>query len=327
MILAYNHERFVRQAVEGALMQQCSYPFEIVVCDDCSTDNTREVCLNLQKEYPGKIRLLLNERNKGVINNYFDVMRQCRGKYIADCAADDYWTDPLKLQKQADILEQREDVVLVFSDWKDLFEKTGKIMDRTNSPRLRFKKKIMDITDIPAFLNSVGNTSMLNINMCCFRREAALAVFEEYNRLFDAGKYPCEDCQLLCLLLCRGLFYYIDEELGVYRNDNASASRAENFTAQFIYQYKRAMLKLELISMFQVEAKDYLSIQSYWLITAAFKAKRSDYAEQSKVLMQSHGYRWGLKTELLYRITVNRFLLYPAHWLFLLLRRVKRLFP
>lgn len=326
MILAYNHGRFVRQAIEGALMQQCSYPFEIVVCDDCSTDNTREVCLTLQKEHPDKIRLIFNEKNKGVIDNYFDTMRQCKGKYIADCAADDYWTNPLKLQKQAALLEQRADVILVFSDWTDLIEQTGEMIDRSRSRRIRIKQKTMDITDMSAYLNSVGYTNVLNINTCCFRREAALDIFEKHHSFFDKNKYPCEDTQLLCFLLSRGIFYYMDEQMSVYRHNDNSVSNSEDFSKCFIYQYKRTGLKLELAALFRVDVRKYLSIQSYWLASFAFKAKRPDYAEQSVALLRKHGYRWGSKSELLYRITTNRFLLPPAHCFFMLLRRVKRFF-
>jgi glycosyltransferase involved in cell wall biosynthesis len=291
MIIAYNHGRFVRQAIEGALMQSCSYPFEIVVCDDCSTDNTREICLKLQKEYPEKIRLLFNEYNKGPIDNYFATMYQCRGKYIADCSADDYWIDPLKLQKQVDVLEQREDVVLVFSDWKVWDETRAAFLDRSRFPRARFEKKTMDITDMPAYMNRVGQTNVLNINTCCFRRETALNIYEKHTQFFDKNKHHCEDYQLFCFLLSQGVFYYIDEELGVYRSVVNSVSRSDDSSKNFIYQYKRTCLRLGLAALFKINIDKYLSIQSYWLVLWAFKAKNCRYAKQSKDLLQSYGYR------------------------------------
>jgi hypothetical protein len=105
LMVTYNHEPYIAQAVESALRQQTTFPVEIVIGEDCSTDNTREVLLNLQQAHPGKIRLLLHKRNIGGPANIAATFAICRGNYVAMLEGDDYWTDPRKLQWQVDSLD------------------------------------------------------------------------------------------------------------------------------------------------------------------------------------------------------------------------------
>ena len=114
--MGYNQEKFVRQTMDCILAQQCSYPFEIVIGDDASSDTTRAILEEYQQKHPGIIRLLPKAPNKGVLRNYADVVKACKGNYIAFCHCDDYWHDPLKLQKQVDFLETNPDYGLIHTD-------------------------------------------------------------------------------------------------------------------------------------------------------------------------------------------------------------------
>jgi RimJ/RimL family protein N-acetyltransferase/glycosyltransferase involved in cell wall biosynthesis len=115
-VMVYNHEKYIAECLDGILMQKCNYNFDIVVGEDCSTDNSREILLDYQNRFPGKFKLLLHETNIGAAKNQMEVFKNCKGKYIAMCEGDDYWTDSLKLQKQVDFLEANEDCVLIHSD-------------------------------------------------------------------------------------------------------------------------------------------------------------------------------------------------------------------
>jgi glycosyltransferase involved in cell wall biosynthesis len=112
-MVTYNHEKYITQAVESIVSQQTNFPYKLFIGEDCSTDKTRIICLELKEKYPDKIELLLNEKNLGGTKNTARVYAACfaYGKYIAICEGDDYWTDPYKLQKQVDFLEAHEDVV------------------------------------------------------------------------------------------------------------------------------------------------------------------------------------------------------------------------
>lgn len=115
-MLAYNHGRFLADAIEGVLIQRTSFPIELVIGEDCSTDNTREVAQAFRQRRPDLIRVVTSASNVGVHENLKRTFDACRGKYIAFCEGDDYWTDPEKLQKQAEFLEAHANCVICYHD-------------------------------------------------------------------------------------------------------------------------------------------------------------------------------------------------------------------
>ena len=110
--VTYNHEKYIAQAIEGYLMQQTSFKFEILIGEDCSTDNTKKIVEEYVLKHPDKIKLITSESNVGVHNNAVRVNKEVKGKYLTQCDGDDYWTDPLKLQKQVDFLEQNQEYIM-----------------------------------------------------------------------------------------------------------------------------------------------------------------------------------------------------------------------
>lgn len=108
----YNHEKFIVQALEGFLMQKTTFEFEIVVGNDCSTDNSIEILKEYQKKHPKKINLIIPVKNQGAHKNFINTVKHAQGKYIALCEGDDYWTDAYKLQKQVDFLEKNSEYII-----------------------------------------------------------------------------------------------------------------------------------------------------------------------------------------------------------------------
>lgn len=107
LMTTFNHERFIAQALDGILMQEVEFPYEVVIGEDKSTDRTREIVCEYQRMHPDKIRLRLSKENlySQGLKPGWGVLHACRGKYIAMCEGDDYWTDPQKLQKQVAVLK------------------------------------------------------------------------------------------------------------------------------------------------------------------------------------------------------------------------------
>lgn len=120
-MITYNHELFINQAIEGILMQKCNFRYELIIGDDCSTDKTTKICLEYVSKYPEIIFLPL-ETNLGMMANFIRTLQACTGKYIALNDGDDYWTDPLKLQKQVDFLEENNDYSICFHNSFELNE-------------------------------------------------------------------------------------------------------------------------------------------------------------------------------------------------------------
>jgi glycosyltransferase involved in cell wall biosynthesis len=110
--VTYNHEKYIHQAIEGFLMQKTTFKYEILIGEDCSTDNTRKIIEEYVLRYPDKIKLITSEFNVGAHKNAERVSKEVKGKYIALCDGDDHWTDPLKLQKQVDFLEQNHGYIM-----------------------------------------------------------------------------------------------------------------------------------------------------------------------------------------------------------------------
>jgi glycosyltransferase involved in cell wall biosynthesis len=102
LMITYNHEKFIAQAIDSILMQQTDFEYEIVVGDDFSKDRTRAILDNYKKKHPSKIKLLFPDRNLGMHRNFIQTLNSCQGQYVALLEGDDYWTSPYKLQKQVD---------------------------------------------------------------------------------------------------------------------------------------------------------------------------------------------------------------------------------
>jgi glycosyltransferase involved in cell wall biosynthesis len=129
LMLTYNHERFIEQAVRNALAQETPFAYEIVIGEDCSTDRTREILTRLADAHP-QLRLLFREKNLGGPQNMLDTYQACRGEYIALLEGDDYWTDSAKLRKQVEVLD-------VHSEWSMCFHR-AQLVDEHGIPTGRF---------------------------------------------------------------------------------------------------------------------------------------------------------------------------------------------
>ncbi len=115
--LAYNHEPYISKCLDGFIMQKTDFPFEVLIHDDASTDRTADIIREYEAKYPDIIKPIYQTENKyskgiGITKTY--QFPRAKGKYIAMCEGDDYWTDPLKLQKQVDFLETNSDFNLCF---------------------------------------------------------------------------------------------------------------------------------------------------------------------------------------------------------------------
>jgi glycosyltransferase involved in cell wall biosynthesis len=118
-IVTYNHEKYIAQAIESVLEQKCNTKYTIFIGEDCSTDNTREICLEYKNKYPEKIELVLYEQNQGLVKNTLTLLKMIWDagySYVAMLDGDDYWIDENKLQKQFDFLDQNQDYGLVHTN-------------------------------------------------------------------------------------------------------------------------------------------------------------------------------------------------------------------
>lgn len=114
-MITYNHESYIRQAIESVLSQKTNFGFEIVIGEDCSTDGTRAIVLEYAEKYPDQIVALLPKANQGWVSNFEQTRRQCRGEFIAMLEGDDHWIHEGKLQMQADFLRDNPGCSLCYT--------------------------------------------------------------------------------------------------------------------------------------------------------------------------------------------------------------------
>ena len=143
-LITYNHEKFINQAIEGVLMQNVNFLYEIVLGEDCSVDKTRQIIKEYAENNPRRFKLILHEKNVGAMANQKLVFESCIGKYIALLEGDDYWTDPLKLQKQVDFLEQHKEYTMCFHE-ADVTNATNVFLRKYNNIE---EDKDFDLTDL-----------------------------------------------------------------------------------------------------------------------------------------------------------------------------------
>lgn len=202
-MLTYNQKDFIAQAIDGVLMQETNFPVTLVIGEDYSTDGTREICMDYEKKFPDKIKLILNEKNLGLGANYVKTLCSCDEKYVAICDGDDYWTDPKKLQKQVDFLENNPGFDIVFTNNENLYP-SGKI-------------DIRDTNKIPAvssFVDIVQGNYIASVTVI-FRHQPLPESMKEWMKKLPYGDWPT----YLWILKDGGKIGLIDEVTAVYRKD------------------------------------------------------------------------------------------------------------
>jgi glycosyltransferase involved in cell wall biosynthesis len=209
LFITFNHAATVRQALDSALAQQTSFPFELLVGDDCSTDGTREIVAEYARVHPDRIRALLHPKNLGFFGkfNFLSVYREARAQYGILLEGDDYWTSPLKLQKQVDFLESRPDCSACFHD---CYIQDGPELDRKRLYLAETVKRDLGLKDVIADMFP-HTTSIL------FRR----GVLGEFPPWFN--ELELTDLSLVSLLAAQGTFGYLaDAPMSVYRTAGGS---------------------------------------------------------------------------------------------------------
>jgi len=208
-ITTYNHEAFIGQALEGVLKQKTAFDFEILLGEDDSPDNTREICRRYAKKYPGKIRLFLNDR-KNVMYidgnatgrwNFINLVKHAKGEYFARCDGDDYWTDENKLQKMVDFMEAHPEYALCFHRVQWL--KNGQLTDEPYPPPAG--KTYYTADDLFLYDNFIRTSAVLYRNVL----QGKLPDWFKFISFGDIG--------LHLLHSQHGNIGYLDEVMGVYR--------------------------------------------------------------------------------------------------------------
>lgn len=217
-MITYGHEKYIEEAINSVLIQECDFEFELIISNDCSPDATDSVIENIISSHPlsYRIKYIRHEKNLGMMPNFLFTLEQCNGFYIAICEGDDFWTDKLKLQKQVDFLRENEDCSLCFHNASVYNEITNQtklfvnkyhksfytaedilenwliptasmlfvnVLKQDKLPQF-FAKAMHGDLALQLFLYEFGNFGLLNENMCTYRineNGATQTIFKEIN--------------------------------------------------------------------------------------------------------------------------------------------------
>ena len=213
IVHTYNHEKFIRQTLDSILCQEVNFQFEVIIGDDASPDSTPQIIQEYQSKFPEIIKPLLHSKNLGGYgkNNTLATLAVCEGQYIAAMDGDDYWTNPLKLQKQVDFLDNNPDFVACFHNALIHFEDGSAPDTYVNDENQRVITTIEDL---------VGEDEVwyMATSSVMFRN----GIMKEYPKWFHESKSG--DIPRYILLGKHGKFYYINELMSVYRKNNGGMS-------------------------------------------------------------------------------------------------------
>jgi len=270
LMITYNHERYVAQAVASALEQQTRFDFEIVIGDDCSTDATRAILIDLQRRHPDRIRLLLRDANIGMHHNLVQTLKACGGEYVALLEGDDYWTSPQKLQTQAEFLDRHPECAISFHGATVRYE------DGSREPRTHPSGRQKPISTLADLIdrNFMPNCSVM------FRNR----LIDEFPPWFYTLKMA--DWSLHILNAQHGHIGYIDEVMSVYRIHPSGAWSAQKPTWA-LHETIRALHALNRHLDFKYNRRVQTALSTCYYKLAYYHAHEGDRVQAQSYLLRS----------------------------------------
>jgi len=219
-ITTYNHEKYIAQAIDSVLAQILTHQLEIIIGEDRSTDDTRNIIKSYQTKYPEIIKLYLSDHNMGCNPMFYQTYSLCTGNYIAWLDGDDYWTCPYKLQTQIDFLEQHPNLIFCFH--KVTIEDSISHQLRESTKPTLGKGKTFNLEEFILNDIQVHSPSLVHKNI----------IGKDLPKWFYS--LPLADLAFYYLLLEYGNGYYINKNMAVYRiHDRGSWSSASYFKKNY----------------------------------------------------------------------------------------------
>lgn len=245
--LTYNHELYIEQCLKGFLSQQTDFAFEILIHDDASTDRTPLILKEYEKKYPDLIKVIYqseNQYSKGVNVHLVYNLPRVKGKYIAFCEGDDYWTKPYKLQKQIEFLETHPNYSLCCHHAQLLIQKTSEMKD----------------LPLPAKAKYMNFSFLLRdwIKLGWFFTTASIVFRKDCIDEYFLNQFPdCKDAHVFYSLLRRGSGYFMKESMSVYRRHSGGVWSS-------LYREQQNIINLKTV--YEIHRIEQTSYTREWVI-------------------------------------------------------------
>jgi glycosyltransferase involved in cell wall biosynthesis len=308
VMITYNHEKYIREAIEGVLMQKTNFDFELIIANDASLDATDKIIkdLILKDSRALCINYIKHQKNIGMMPNFIFALQQAKGKYIAMCEGDDYWTDSTKLQKQVDFLDENENFSICSHNMKISYTHSEIQPIHTVSVN---EKNVYTIEDV-----ANRQTPHIYTASCVFRNILNGKLPDWYAHT-PAGDYP-----LYLLLTQFGNLRYMPETMGVFRLNAGgiwsqlkpeeainkdikmldfliSTDFSQNILSALVQQKRNSINKLlqytfsinfqAFIKLLELYAENDAEIANYWL--------KIGFPKEINLLKNSRSYKFAQK--------------------------------
>ena len=229
--ITYNHEPYIRDCLEGFLLQKANFPVEVIIHDDASTDHTADILREYYEKRPDLFHVIIERENQYSKNNPIlePLYEQAQGKYIAICEGDDYWTDPLKLQKQFDFLEKNKEYVMCFGQAITTFnKKKSKRYIEEQSKTIGYKE--------------ILEKNMISTLTSFYRREVIINYLQT-SLSWKHKKWAMADYPLELFVASNGKVFSFADIFGAYRILPQSASHGN---LKKMLAFHRSVLNIKL---------------------------------------------------------------------------------
>lgn len=239
-MLTYNHRPYIVKAIEGVMAQKTAFPIELLIGEDCSTDGTRDIAFQYEKEYPDTIRVVTSKENVGPRRNGLRVIDASRGKYIAFCEGDDYWHKEDKLQKQVNFLESNPDYGLVYTDYDRHYVKKRKTIHNAIHQKAASCPQPPTITELLS-----GKTGIQTLTVLA---ETALVQHFVHDDpyLYQEGPFMMGDTQLWAEISMVKKIHYMDDSTATHLILPESATQSDNLSKKLRFRISGSELCIYL---------------------------------------------------------------------------------
>jgi glycosyltransferase involved in cell wall biosynthesis len=248
--MTYNHGPYIEDALEGFLIQETEFPFEILIHDDASVDNTADIIRQYKARYPVLIRPIYqteNQYSKGVKPFLDFVIPKAKGKYIALCEGDDFWVCSTKLQKQVLFLESNPEYGLVHGEVNHLYQTSGKYIKHYN------KINAIHIPQGEIFDKLFHGNHLIKTMTVCFRKNLFEAHYIKDPEIMSKP-WRGIDISIWLTLAFHSKIFYIDEVLATYRLIPESMSRSDDPHKLFAFHQTISAIKFYFAEKYQLDS-------------------------------------------------------------------------
>lgn len=304
IVVTYNQESTIGRTLDSILSQKTEAEYEIIIGDDCSTDGTEAICRGYAERYPDKIKYLRRKENLGVVGNYFDCISHSRGRYLADCAGDDFWVDNRKLQRQFEVLESRPEVSLVATRWRYYNESTAEVTREPSAlpPGEYDGRELL----IPV----MNHTAWIHLCSALYRKEIIEKGLREHPEVFINPDFSCEDQQIILACCAAGSIVVLPDLTLYYSVGHESISHRRDYADRCKYSLRafrqsEALSRHFGISTAALADKHARSIRH--MNALAFRSGQPRLMETVRPLFQKYQIEPKLKDSLYLTLSKSRF--------------------